>query len=133
MKTEDLIAAFEVERFEKAVKVAERDYEGGYVYFGDTYYASIEVLRDYLDADETVPLYVWACKGVAIPKASIEDVIDNILDNMWEDADPSDLSGVDELEAAIEAFNEANRDVAVYGLDYSIAILLDAASAEVIA
>ena len=132
MKTEDLIA-LEAERFKKAQKVAERDYEGGYVYSGDTYYSSIEALRDWHDADEAAPHYVWACKGVAIPKASIEDVIDNILDNMWEGSNPSDLSGVDELEAAIEAFNEANRDVAVYGLDYSIAILLDAASAEVIA
>jgi len=48
----------------------------------------------------------------------------NLLDNMWDDADTSDLNGVEELEAALKAFNEANESVQMWEVDYSTAIMV---------
>jgi hypothetical protein len=44
---------------------------------------------------------------------------------MWEDAELGDLNGVDELQAAIDAFNKANRPVVCWMVDYSTAILIE--------
>jgi hypothetical protein len=117
--------AREAERFEKAKKVQASEYTGGMV-FGrdDQYYESVEdAIDQYLEGQE--PEYVWACKDVGVAEASAESLYENILENMWEDADVSDLYGVDELEVAIIAFNKANEGISVWEPDYSIAILTD--------
>lgn len=67
---------------------------------------------------------MWACKGHGIPTVDLEDVTTNIIDNMWDDADTGDLNGIDELEAALAAFNRANESVRLWEPDYSTAILV---------
>ncbi len=119
--------AKELERYRDARLITEAEYDGGMIYSGDRYYDSVEDLIEHCEAYETpIPVYVWACKNVGLPLVDISDITDRLIEEGWEDMDESDLYGVDELNAAIDAFNEANRDVAVYQADYSTAIKLDA-------
>lgn len=113
----------EAERFDAATKISESDYKGEHVYSNDKYYDSVaDAIDGYLEGHE--PEYVWACQDKRLPPIDLEDVTCNLLDNMWEDADTSDLHGIDELEAAIEAFNKANESILMWEPDYSIAILV---------
>ena len=111
----------ERERFEKAAKIAPSEYTGDHVFCGEKYFETVE---DACCDDAVPPSYMWACKNVGVPKAELEDLTCNIIDSMWEDADASDLSGIDELEAAIAAFNVANESIKVYQPDYSTAIVI---------
>jgi len=115
----------ERERFEKAYKVSYADYKGGMIYHGDHYFDDLEALEDHL-FDLPLPEYVWACKDVGVPKANSDSIVENLLENMWEDADHNDLNGLEALDAAIEAFNAANESINVWQPDYSTAILLSA-------
>ena len=117
-------AAKEAERFEKANKIKASEYTGDHVMCNDQYYDCVEdAIDQYFEGQE--PEYMWACKDDGIPSVDLEDVICNIIDNMWEDADTSDLNGVEELEAALKAFNEANESIQVCTPDYSTAILVE--------
>jgi hypothetical protein len=114
----------ESERFEAATKITEAEYKGEHVYCGDKYYDSVEdAIDQYLEGQE--PEYVWACIDKSLPSVDVEDVTSNLLDNMWDDADVSDLYGVDELEAALKAFNEANKGIQLWEPDYNVAILVE--------
>jgi hypothetical protein len=116
--------AEEFARFEKAKKITDSEYTGDMISDGENFYSDLEDALDrYLEGQE--PEYLWACKDVGVPKASAEGIYDHLLENMWEDADVNDLCGIDELEAAIAAFNEANKEVHVYQVDYSTAILVN--------
>jgi len=113
----------EAERFEKATKIKSKEQNSDMVFFSDKYYHDIqEVIDDY--ADGNAPKYVWPCKTVGVPFVDLEDVTCYLLNNMWGDADVSDLNGVVELEAALEAFNEANESIKIWEPDYSTAILI---------
>lgn len=113
----------EQDRFEKATKITEAEYTGDHVLAGDEFYESVDDAIDrYLDGQE--PEYVWACKTHGLPHVDLEDITCNLLDNMWEDADSSDLGGLDELHAALDAFNKANEHIQLWEPDYSTAILV---------
>ena len=107
----------EWERFEKARKITPAEYSGEMVFHEDHYYNDEKEI-------EPAPEYVWATKNVGLTKASTQDVTERILDNAWDEAEESDLNGIDELAAAIMAFNEANQSIPVYLPDYSTAIVL---------
>lgn len=114
----------ELKRFDEATKIAYADYKGEWVYDNDKFYPELEDAIDgYLEGHE--PEYVWACKRVGIPRIDLEDVTTNILNNMWEEAETGDLNGIEELEKALQAFNDANKDLPVYEVDYSTAILVE--------
>jgi hypothetical protein len=115
--------AKELERFEKAEKVAYADYKGRMLFDGDEYHDGLEALEDHL-YDTPLPEYVWACKDVGVTKASSDSIVENMLENMWEDADHNDLNGLEELDAAIVKFNEANDSISVWEPDYTTAILI---------
>lgn len=123
-------AAKEADRFEKAKKITAAEWPG-WVYregCGGEYFREVEDVIERMQDDSEgadPPRYVWAAKDVGVSKVDIDDVVSNILDNGWEDMELSDLNGVAEMEAAIDAFNEANASIEVYLPDYSIAILLD--------
>jgi hypothetical protein len=112
-------------RFEKARKIPASEYTGEMVYgLDDKYHDSIEsALDDYIEGQE--PEYVWACKNIGVPLATTESLYENLLENMWEDADVYDLNGVEELETEVTAFNEANKSISVWEPDYSLAILIE--------
>lgn len=114
----------EAEKFEKAKKITEAEYTGELVYCGGKYYESVEYSIDlYLEGQE--PEYVWACADRGLQKASVSDITEQILDSAWEDADETDLNGIEELQAAIDAFNKANESIHCWEVDYSTAILVN--------
>ncbi len=121
-------------RFEAAEKIQEQDWDGWVCCEGishqDGYFQSTGELRDYLawsaddGAEENVPEYVWACKKNAFVKVGLDDIMRVFEDEGWEDFDSDDVHGKKELEAALQAFMEANKDVVSYLPDYTKAILL---------
>ena len=116
-------AAKESERFENAAKIKAADYTGEHVYCGDQFYDSVDdTIDQYLEGHE--PEYVWACTTHGLPAVDLEDVTTNLLESMWEDADTSDLNGLEELEVALIAFNKANESIRLWEPDYSTAILI---------
>jgi hypothetical protein len=120
----DKQTAKEAERFEKAKKIKASEYTGDHVYLGDSYYDSVEeAIDEFLEGQE--PEYVWACTDHGIQKASLEDLTQNIVENMWEDADTNDLNGLEELQAAIDAFNKANESIQMWEPDFTTAILVE--------
>jgi hypothetical protein len=52
----------------------------------------------------------------------MERLLQDWLENGWEDMDESDLSGLDELKAAVEAFSEANKGVLAWHPNYTLAV-----------
>ena len=119
------MARIEAINFEKANKINASEYAGTWVFLNDRYYES---LQDVIDDYDVAPSYVWATTNTGLRKANIEDIVEPILDDAWEDASIMDLHGVDELSKAIDAFNEANAGIPVYIPDFENAIMLDAES-----
>lgn len=113
----------EFERYEAAKKVAYAEYEGGMLYDGDRYFTDMEEVEDHY-FDSPLPEYVWACKDIGVQKLDAEDVVQNIVENMWENADCGDLNGMVELDTACREFNAANESISVWEPDYKIAILI---------
>jgi hypothetical protein len=124
-------------RFEKATKVPASEYKGEWVFSEDhdRFFDSVESLMEHIEDDseegEAVPEYVWACNNIGVRKATLQDITESIVENMWEDAEEGDLNGIAELEAAINAFNEANKTVNLWEADYSLAVLIENSKAEV--
>lgn len=116
-------AARERERFDAAKKITWAEYDGGMIYDGDDYFEDLESALDRYDEGQE-PEYVWACKDIGVRKLQVEDVLENLVEGMWEDADTSDLNGVVELDTAIREFNKANESISVWEPDYSTAILV---------
>lgn len=112
----------EFERYTKAVKIRASEYTGPQVYFGDRYYDTVE---DAVDGCDQLPEYIWSAKDVGLKKATIEDLVDPILEEAWEDADIDALNGTAELQRAIDLFNESNAGISVYLVDYNEALVLD--------
>src|ERR1017187_4860129 len=71
----DKLKATERARFDAATKVPEAEYLDVQVFdpHGDTFYESVEDLREhYEDDDAKLPEYVWGCHDRGIPKADSE-------------------------------------------------------------
>jgi len=112
------------ERFAKAKKV--EAWDGG-AWLGDRYFSTMDELCDHLESEgEEWPEYVWAaCPTTVISTLDVADVVENhISDRGWEDMETSDLNGVAELQAALDAFIKANEGVVSYLPDFKTAILL---------
>lgn len=110
----------ERERFEKAEKLTVWD---GWVFHGDEFYESVEAMLELLD-EMPHPEYVWAAKEIHFVQADLDDILDRMTDDAYEDFDPETLDGLDELNAALEKFNEVNAKVCSYAPDYAKAVLI---------
>jgi hypothetical protein len=114
----------EASRFAKAEKVTEWD---GPVFVGDTFYHSLHDAIDVCSDDEDgLPAYVWtASPHEVISGLDVASVVENRLDDAgWEDMSLDDLRGVQELQAALDAFEKANAEVLSYFPDYSKVVVL---------
>ncbi len=112
----------ELVRYARAVKIRASEYTGPQVYFGERYYDTVE---DAIDGCDQPPEYIWSAKDVGLKKATMEDLVDRILQEAWEDADIDDLNGTEELQRAIDLFNESNAGISVYMVDYNEALVID--------
>lgn len=115
-------------RFHNAEKVESWD---GWIYcegFGrDGFSQSIgELLEECEDEGKELPEYAWTCTPNAFVEVSIGDIKEQIIDSefCYEDFDPDDLNGIEELAAAISVFNEANAGVLTYSPNFKKAVLI---------
>ena len=129
----------EAERFEKAAKILESDYEGPIFTeatgWNNGYFRDTSELRehlcdeDMLEEDEDgnpLPLYVWACRVNPICSLNLSTVLEHGCDtDILEDWDSSRLQGTDALQKALDAFNELNKDEVSWTPDYRRAIILE--------
>lgn len=96
-------------KFEAAVEVP--DDGGPYCAFdGDTYYHELAEAAD--DGCE----WVSPCH-VTYPKIDADDVLENLLGDMHEDASTDDLEAVEAFYAAVDAFNKAQKTQSWFGDD----------------
>lgn len=124
--------AYRQKQFEKAVKIPDAEWDAP-VYCPydrgseDGFFRSVE---EYLEWEEDEELsedeqssFLWATKphGLSI---SVDHVIENALDDMYEDA-YDNLKGVDKLTQAIDEFLKTHKHVVSYEVDYSKTIILD--------
>lgn len=118
-------AAKEAEQFEKAEKV--EAWDGG-VFFGDTYFSSVDELCDTFEQDGEWAEYAWtATPETVFTGLDVAGVVEDAISNHgWEDMDVNDFHGVSELQAALDKFTEANAAVHSYRPNYKKAVLLAA-------
>lgn len=122
--------AAEKARFDAAEKLTEWDgwimAEG--IGYRDGFFQSVDELSEYVedDGDTEMPAYVWTCDPSYFCKLSIEEVTERLTENCdaYEDFSVDDMSGVKELEAAIDAFNAANTGVVSYQPNMKRALVL---------
>lgn len=114
----------EAAKFEAAAKSAE--YDGPFYCdgLGEEFFRDIESLEDTLEFEAVRPLYVWCCNKLPVVKLDVNDILDGLCDDAYEDFDPDDLDGIDDLRAALVRFNAANEGVTKWEPDYSRARLL---------
>lgn len=127
-------AAKELAKFEAAEKIDESVYDG-WVYDGDEYYGDIDAWREHFEeevrfSDEVeapIPDYVWACFPHQLVSVSLREILGGIEDNAeLEEFEAGDeCKGTEELEKALEAFNEANKELQSYSPDYKMAVMVD--------
>lgn len=117
----------EQERFDKAEKLTDWD---GPVYSDDwdEYYECLDYFYDDLangghDIDEVK--YIYLCNTVPTVLLSCCEILENATQEVYEDFEMSDLVGVDDLEKAIEVFNERNKSIVNWEPDYKKVVLLD--------
>jgi len=89
------------------------DYHGG----NDGYFESVEEFVERVEDDfardpmTPRPAYVWATVARRIVNIGVDDVLGLITEDRPEDFETSDCNGLNELKAALEAFNNANQDL----------------------
>lgn len=103
-------AKIDADRMDRAEEII--GYDGPVVYSGDKYFPSVEEMVDYHD-DQDLPDFVHTCT-IHNYSIDIDEVIQNMIENASvEDFDGSEFTGMAELRAAVDKFNEANK-VVVY-------------------
>lgn len=114
----------EVARMEKAALV--EDYDGP-VYceglpggsYGDGYFADVDELADAVaDLKNCGVEFAYCCKSYPVVVINLGKILEDATEEAFEDA-IDHLNGRDELQAAVDAFNEANKAVLSWGVDYS--------------
>ena len=123
-----LDAAREMEKFAKSAKVTAWD---GWIFveglgYRDGFFESVGDLHDFCGDDEiAIPQYAWTCTPTQFAFIDFSEIEQGICENnAYEDFDPGDLNGVDEIKKAIDAFNESNKELVSYSPDYSKSVLL---------
>ena len=87
-----------------------------------------QVLRvDWLE-DEEIPASEWpekafCCKATPLAVLDVDQIVEGMRDDMFEDFEDH-LSGLRELQAALDVFAEANKDVVAWHVDYKRAVLI---------
>lgn len=100
--------------------------------YGDGYFEDVDELAETLndESDLEYPEFAHTCvkNGIYL---DIGSVLENLTSDMFEDAMES-LSGVDELNAAVAAFNKANSDFSSWEVDYKHKVALSKRQAEAV-
>jgi hypothetical protein len=129
----DIIRA-EAERFDKAEKLTTWD---GPVWADgcgsrDGFFPDMDEFYDWTqcrEPGEEVPPYVWACDKKPVVSLDIDHILENATQEAYEDFCYADLTGIKELESAMEKFCEINKDVVTWIPNYKKAVLVNAKGA----
>ena len=132
--------AREAARYDKAEKVTSWD---GWVYredcgYQDGYFNSVAEYLDWIaesdeeaadngDTEPAMPDYVWTCSENRFCQLDYDSIIENATQDAYEDWN-TEVNGADDLKAAIEKFNEANKELISYHPNYKRALILRPAS-----
>ncbi len=118
----------EAKRFASAAHLA--DWDGPVYRAGcggnEGFHASLSDFWDWAndqDATESTPSYVWTCDKEPVVKLDVRHVLENATDGAYEDFSYDDLTGIDELKAAMDRFNETNKDVVSWVPNYTRAVV----------
>jgi len=120
----------DAERMDAAEKIDQWD---GWVYrdgcgSNEGYFESVGEFVEWWEdehGDNPLPEFIWACKPQRIiPTADeiLEGLLQRWIESGWEDMDESDLTGIDELAAAVKTFSTANENVVSYYPDCKRAV-----------
>jgi len=115
--------AKEAERFEKAMKVSDTEYRGWVTDGDEGFWPDVGEYLESLDGEEPAA-YLWACQPRRFVRVNTDNILEHICEDGFDDFDSNDLNGWTEFEAAIKAFEEANKDTVVYEADYALAVLV---------
>jgi hypothetical protein len=127
----------EKSRFERAREITMAEYDGSQFFFNDVYYPTDEI-DSFIDdcwcagGADGLPKYVWAAKPEPVLKKrdAYQIYEDDLVDIGWVEIGWEDVKGVEELDAALAKFYQANEKFRVYYPDYSTAILIEDEVAE---
>ena len=118
----------ELDRFNKAEKIQANQYDGWVFCEGNGnngFSESVYELCEQCDDDGLDrPAYAWACRPKEFVKVCLSRVLEDICEDGYEDFDTDDLKGLEELKAAVAAFEVANKMHVAYQPDYNRAILV---------
>lgn len=123
----------DAERLEKAGLLEDYDgpvYADGYGHgsYGDGYFADVAEFIDHFESrysvDESAdwPEFVYCCTATPVAGLDLDSILASHCEDAFEDAfeDARDsLTGVEELQIAVNTFNARNANVLSYSPDYS--------------
>ena len=118
----------ESDRFAKAAHLTEWD---GPVWKdgcgdNDGFFATVDAYMEWVDdlePGESAPAYVWTCDKVPVLDMDLDHILENATAEAYEDFSYQDLSGIEELKAAIDKFVEANKDRVSFVPNYTRALV----------
>lgn len=123
----------EAARFAAAEKVETWD---GWIYSeghgnNEGFFRDLDELREWIedecdDGAPEMPEYVWTCDAINFAFVHLDQFTEYIESNSeaYDDFDVDDLQGLDDLQKALDAFNEANKSVVSYRPNRKRALLL---------
>lgn len=123
----------ERERFERAEKVPAWD---GWIFseglgYQDGFFEDWDDFNEWLasefepeDFEDNTPDYFWTCDSSPCCHLDYGSIIENATQDAYEDWEAGRLSGQEELKAAIDAFNEANKGEIGWAPNYKRALVL---------
>jgi ribosomal protein L40E len=110
-------------RLEKAELIEDYDgpvyFEGGHGSFGDSYFADVHELAEWLDDQDERdrPEFVHCCTSSPVAGLDLDSILESACEESFEDAEDH-LNGRDELQKAVDAFNGANKGVLSWDVDF---------------
>lgn len=123
MKIEDRLNDTEV----KVINYA--DYKGGMI-LDDTsckFFDDLDSIKDYYNAlNKEIPQYVYGTRFKSI-KINLTEILEEAYENVTDDITnfiESRVNGVEELQAAINKFNEINKEIGNYYWDWNTIVEL---------
>lgn len=127
-------AVIDMKRLEKAELVAGYD---GPVYcegvsggsYGDGYFSDVHELAENIAHHDEAPdvKFAYCCESSPVAQLNADSILENATEGSFEDAMDS-LVGVDQFRAAVDAFNEANKNVLSWDWDMKRKVAVPAAS-----
>ena len=115
-------AQIDMQRLEKAELVDGYDgpvyFEGGHGSFGDGYFADVDEFVEWLDDqdDQDRPEFVHCCESSPVAQLNLDSILESACEESFEDAEDH-LNGREELQKAVDVFNEANKALLTWDWD----------------